>query len=130
MLEQWVFIRFLEAKTSKSSPIYIQATLLGFTSNGLSIEEGESLLRKSVRLACEARDSFWETLHKVSVRNSKYSRALVAASIGSYGAYLADGSEYRYSSFHNPFPILVKASGHSGPFLLKVHSLAGCELMF
>lgn len=25
-----------------------------------------------------------------------YNRALVAASIGSYGAYLADGSEYRY----------------------------------
>ena len=72
--------------------------LPGFTSNGISIEEGESLLRKSVRLACEARDSFWETLPKASVRNDKYSRALVATSIGSYGAYLVDGSEYRYSS--------------------------------
>ncbi|XP_057857308.1 homocysteine S-methyltransferase 1 isoform X2 [Cryptomeria japonica] len=71
-----------------------QATLPGFTSNGLSIEEGESLLRKSVKLACEARDSFWETLHNASVRNGKYCRALVAASVGSYGAYLADGSEY------------------------------------
>ena len=72
--------------------------LPGFTSNGISIEEGEFLLQKSVRFACEACDSFWETLPKASVRNDKYSRALFTTSIRSYGAYLADGSEYRYSS--------------------------------
>ena len=45
-----------------------------------------------VKLAVEARDEFW----KSALRKAKpiYNRALVAASIGSYGAYLADGSEY------------------------------------
>ncbi|CAL5348971.1 unnamed protein product [Camellia sinensis] len=69
-----------------------RATLLGFLSKGLSIEEGEFLLKKSVKLAVEARDKFWDAKKRIS-RHS-YNRALVAASIGSYGAYLADGSEY------------------------------------
>jgi homocysteine S-methyltransferase len=57
------------------------------------LEEAEGLLRRSIELALEARDEFW----KSTLRKSKpvYNRALVAASIGSYGAYLADGSEYR-----------------------------------
>lgn len=62
-------------------------------SKGLSREEGEFLLQKSVKLAIEARDKFWDKTKSIS-RHS-YNRALVAASIGSYGAYLADGSEYR-----------------------------------
>lgn len=57
------------------------------------MEEGELLLEKSVKLAIEARDSFWDSVK--SIPGHKYNRALVAASIGSYGAYLADGSEYR-----------------------------------
>jgi S-methylmethionine-dependent homocysteine/selenocysteine methylase len=63
---------------------------------GLLIEEAEGLLRTSVQLALEARDQFW----KSTLRRSKpvYNRALVAASVGSYGAYLADGSEYRYAA--------------------------------
>lgn len=61
-------------------------------SKGLSIEEGEVLLQKSVKLAVEARDEFWKHVQKKSKHN--YNRALVAASVGSYGAYLADGSEY------------------------------------
>lgn len=52
------------------------------------------MLKKSVKLAVEARNSFWDAL-KVTP-DHRYNRALVAASIGSYGAYLADGSEYRY----------------------------------
>ncbi|CAL5341844.1 unnamed protein product [Camellia sinensis] len=68
------------------------ATLPGFLSKGLSIEEGEFLLKKSVKLAVEARDKFWDAKKRIS--GHSYNRALVAASIGSYGAYLADGSEY------------------------------------
>ncbi|RXH70159.1 hypothetical protein DVH24_007415, partial [Malus domestica] len=68
------------------------ATIPGFLSRGLSIEQGELLLKKSVKLAVEARNSFWDAL-KVTP-DHRYNRALVAASIGSYGAYLADGSEY------------------------------------
>lgn len=71
-----------------------QATIPGFLSRGLSIEEGESLLKKSVTLAVEARDSFWDAVK--ATPGHGYNRGLVAASIGSYGAYLADGSEYRF----------------------------------
>ena len=56
--------------------------------------EGESLLEKSVKLAVEARDGFWNSA--IINPGNKYRRALVAASIGSYGSYLADGSEYRW----------------------------------
>jgi len=69
-----------------------QATIQGFESRGYSREESEALLRKSVEIACEARDIFQKSHSKVA---SKQCPILVAASIGSYGAYLADGSEYR-----------------------------------
>ncbi|KVH97627.1 Homocysteine S-methyltransferase [Cynara cardunculus var. scolymus] len=76
----------------------IMATLPGFISRGLSLEQGEKLLEKSVKLATEARDDFWESVKKIP--DHTYNRALVAASIGSYGAYLADGSEY--SGYYGP----------------------------
>ncbi|CAI9096212.1 OLC1v1032302C1 [Oldenlandia corymbosa var. corymbosa] len=72
--------------------ISIQATIPGFLERGLSIEEAENLLRRSVKLAVEARDEFWNDIQRNPLHNRN--RALVAASIGSYGAYLADGSEY------------------------------------
>jgi homocysteine S-methyltransferase len=52
------------------------------------------LLTKSVEIALEAREMFLkEHLEKsIPIQHP----ILVAASIGSYGAYLADGSEYRY----------------------------------
>nr|AFK33865.1 unknown [Lotus japonicus] len=88
-----VHLEYLEAGANILVTSSYQATLPGFLARGLSIEEGEMLLKRSVKLAVEARDSFWN----FSKRNpsNKYRQALVAASIGSYGAYLADGSEYR-----------------------------------
>jgi homocysteine S-methyltransferase len=79
---------------------YGQATIQGFEAKGFSGEESESLLRKSVEIACEARDIYYDRCQKGSpdsnnVRVLKQRPILVAASIGSYGAYLADGSEYR-----------------------------------
>lgn len=65
-----------------------QATIQGFESKGFSREEGETLLRKSVEIAREAHDIFVKA-------SSRKHPILVAASVGSYGAYLADGSEYR-----------------------------------
>lgn len=78
-----------------------QATLQGFEAKGISKEEGEALLKRSVEIACEARNiyndraakSSWDDLDNES--NLKHKPILVAASVGSYGAYLADGSEYR-----------------------------------
>ncbi|KGN52080.1 homocysteine S-methyltransferase 1 isoform X1 [Cucumis sativus] len=93
-----VHLEYLEAGADILVSSSYQATIPGFISKGLSVEEGELLLEKSVKLAIEARDSFWDSVK--CIPGHKYNRALVAASIGSYGAYLADGSEY---------------SGHYGP---------------
>ncbi|XP_065880674.1 homocysteine S-methyltransferase 1 [Euphorbia lathyris] len=93
-----VHLEYLEAGAHILVTSSYQATLPGFVSKGLSIEEGESLLRKSVKLAVEARDKFWDAWKGNTIHG--YHRALVAASIGSYGAYLADGSEY--SGYYGP----------------------------
>ena len=68
-----------------------QATIEGYKERGLSEEEAIGLINKSVRLAAEARDEFWEELQDQSNRP----KPLVAASVGPYGAFLSDGSEYR-----------------------------------
>lgn len=81
---------------------YGQATIQGFEAKGFSSEESEALLRKSVEIACEARDIYYERCQEVAFDGSSDGRVLkqrpilVAASVGSYGAYLADGSEYRW----------------------------------
>ncbi len=68
-----------------------QASFEGFARRGLSLEQSEALLRRSVRLAVEGREAFWaETANRAGRL-----RPLVAASVGPYGAFLADGSEYR-----------------------------------
>jgi homocysteine S-methyltransferase len=67
-----------------------QATVPGFVARGLSEAEAVQLLRLSVQLAVEARDLFWSEEKNRAGRL----RPLAAASIGPYGAYLADGSEY------------------------------------
>ncbi|CAD5179820.1 unnamed protein product [Musa acuminata subsp. malaccensis] len=75
---------------------YQQATIQGFKSRGFSQEESEDLLRRSVQIAREARDIFYNDCLRGYGGQSdiKKHTVLVAASIGSYGAYLADGSEY------------------------------------
>ncbi|CAA3006127.1 homocysteine S-methyltransferase 1 [Olea europaea subsp. europaea] len=87
-----VHLEYLEAGADILVTSSYQATLPGFLSKGLSVEEAESLLEKSVTIAVEARDEFWAAMKRSSGHN--YNKSLVAASIGSYGAYLADGSEY------------------------------------
>ncbi|CAM8956511.1 unnamed protein product [Rhodiola kirilowii] len=87
-----VHMEYLEAGADVLVTSSYQATIPGFLSRGLSIEEAEKLLQKSVTLAVEARDRFWQIA--AGSGGHQYNRALVAASIGSYGAYLADGSEY------------------------------------
>ena len=68
-----------------------QATLEGFMRRGLNEQQALALLKKSVQLATAARDEFWAD----EAHRSGRSKPLVAASVGPYGAYLADGSEYR-----------------------------------
>lgn len=68
-----------------------QATYEGFMKRGLSEAEAGRLIALSVEIAKGVRDRFWAK----EVNQSLRSKPLVAASVGPYGAYLADGSEYR-----------------------------------
>ncbi|HNB36091.1 MAG TPA: homocysteine S-methyltransferase [Anaerolineales bacterium] len=93
-----------------------QATLEGFAKRGLSREQSIELMKKSVQLAKVARDEFWS---KEENRNTRV-WPLIAGSVGPYGAYLADGSEYRGDyhlteeeliAFHRPRIEALIASG-------------------
>ncbi len=67
-----------------------QASPRGFEERGYSSTEAADLLGSSVSIAVDARDDFWgDPSNRVGRM-----RPLVAASVGPYGAYLADGSEY------------------------------------
>jgi len=68
-----------------------QATYEGFMKRGLSEQEAKDLIQKSVFIAKETRDRFWTQAVKSADHRPK---PLVVASVGPYGAYLADGSEY------------------------------------
>ncbi|KAI9478863.1 MAG: Homocysteine S-methyltransferase [Benjaminiella poitrasii] len=65
-----------------------QASLEGFTNEGYSEEQAIELMRKSVTLACEARQEFQQD------HPNNTEQRLVALSIGCYGAVLANGAEY------------------------------------
>lgn len=67
-----------------------QATREGFMKRGLTEEQARELLLLAVRLSLEARERFWT----VEVNRAGRQPPLVAASIGPYGAYLANGAEY------------------------------------
>jgi len=82
---------FLAAGADCIETATYQATFEGFRRRGLGDCEGTRLLELSVSLACDARDTFWSATTDRAGRR----KPLVAASIGPYGAFLADGSEYR-----------------------------------
>lgn len=82
--------RYLEAGADCITTSSYQATIEGFVARGLTGTTGVKLLALSVRLAVEARDAFWAAKHNRQGRL----RPLVAASVGPYGAYLANGAEY------------------------------------
>lgn len=75
---------FLRAGASVSTTASYQATFEGFARTGIDRAETARLLTRSVTLAREAVDV-------AGVERP----VLVAASVGPYGAMLADGSEYR-----------------------------------
>lgn len=83
---------YLVAGADCISSASYQASLPGFIEAGFDARAGEQLYRLSIRLAFEARDDFCGAS---GVRVDSPDAPLVAVSIGPYGAYLADGSEYR-----------------------------------
>ena len=99
-----------------------QATPQGFAMRGLSEDESLALIARSVELARRARHDY------LAVRPDAKT-LLVAGSVGPYGAFLADGSEYRgdyalpeaeMMAFHRP---RVQALLTAGADLLACETL-------
>ena len=77
-------LAYLEAGAQCITTASYQASIPGFMSIGYDMATTESLIKKSVHLAEKAIKRF----------HTKGSKPVIAASVGPYGAYLADGSEY------------------------------------
>ncbi len=92
-----------------------QASVVGFMDMGYDRANAEALILKSVALAKEA-------LERYNALGNSRAELLIAASIGPYGAYLSDGSEYRGNygvsdetlrGFHIPqFELLDSSKAH------------------
>lgn len=100
-----------------------QASVPGLTAAGMSRREAEDAIRRTVTIAREVVDE----LAGDGVRRR------VAASVGPYGAYLADGSEYRgrygvpaaaLRDFHGP---RLELLAEAGPDLLAVETVPDVE---
>jgi homocysteine S-methyltransferase len=81
---------YLEAGADCITSASYQGTFAGFAREGRSRAEADWLLRQSVALALGERDRFWADARHRAGRL----RPLVAASVGPYGAFLANGAEY------------------------------------
>lgn len=79
---------YYDAGSNVATSCSYQASLQGFAREGYSKELAVELMRKSVTLACEARDEYKKDHPKDTLER------LVALSIGCYGAVLANGAEY------------------------------------
>jgi homocysteine S-methyltransferase len=110
-----VHVDYFEAGADVATTASYQATFAGLARRGLDHGQAADIMRRSVRLAQEARDWFWSR----PARPGRL-RPLVAASIGCYGASLHDGSEYRgdyglsrhqLEDFHRPRMEVLAASG-------------------
>src|SRR5688572_30491241 len=86
-----VHLDYFRAGADVGTSASYQATIPGLVRQGLSENQAADLLRLSVGLVQEAR----ELACLEPAWHPGRLRPLVAASAGSYGAYLADGSEFR-----------------------------------
>ncbi len=83
-------LAFYRAGAAVATTVSYQATFEGFASRGIDHAGAVGLLRRSVELASEARAA-----RQAELPADDDGRLLVAASIGPYGAMLANGGEYR-----------------------------------
>jgi homocysteine S-methyltransferase len=111
-----VHAEYFNAGADVATTATYQATFEGFGRRGFDVAAAANLMRGAVTLAMEARDDFWA---QPGNRKGRL-RPLVAASIGPYGAFLADGSEYRgryglskseLKAFHRPRLEVLTESG-------------------
>jgi len=103
---------FFDAGSSVAITATYQATFEGFRSVGLADEETTRLMVRGVRLARDAAE-------EVSGRPT-----YVAASVGPYGALLADGSEY-----HGSYGLSVRQLQEFHRPRLEVLAAAGADLL-
>ena len=90
-LVKQVHLNYVRAGADCGITCSYQATSPGLMENGFSLEEAEALIARSVKIFKEAREEWWEE----EGRDAGRVWPLCLAGIGPYGAYLADGSEYR-----------------------------------
>jgi homocysteine S-methyltransferase len=111
-----VHFDYFKAGADVATTATYQATFEACLRRGIGHDAAAQLLRDAVALARDARDEFWN----VPANRDKRRRPLVAASIGPYGAMLADGSEYRghyalsdrgLRDFHRPRLQVLAESG-------------------
>ncbi|RLJ91446.1 homocysteine S-methyltransferase [Planococcus citreus] len=86
-----VHVDYFQAGADCAITASYQATIEGYQERGLTESQAIALITKSVELATQARDEFWGA----AADRSNRPKPLVAASVGPYGAFLSDGSEYR-----------------------------------
>ena len=85
-----VHLAYLEAGADVIATAGYQLSFEAFEALGYGEDDAVKALRASVTIAVEARDAFWGD----GTRHPGRLAPLVAASVGPYGAFLADGSEY------------------------------------
>ncbi|MDD6690469.1 MAG: homocysteine S-methyltransferase [Lachnospiraceae bacterium] len=68
-----------------------QASIPGLLESGYKRTQAEEIIARSVRVLKRARETWWQEEGRLQNR----AFPLCLASVGPYGAYLADGSEYR-----------------------------------
>lgn len=122
-------LAFFRAGAQVATTASYQATFEGFARRGFDADTAASLMRRSVELA---RTAAADARRQRGARDADR-ELLVAASIGPYGAFLADGSEYRgryglsvaaLRDFHRPrMAVLLEA----GPDLLAMETIPEIE---
>ncbi|MBK3580170.1 homocysteine S-methyltransferase [Streptomyces sp. MBT65] len=114
-------LAYYEAGADVAITSSYQATIEGFAKRGVEREKASELIGLSVELALDAAVETWRR----GVKRPLY----VAASVGPYGAMLADGSEYRgryglsvaeLEAFHRP---RIEALDAVGPDVLALETI-------
>jgi homocysteine S-methyltransferase len=112
-------LAFYRAGAQIATTASYQASFSGFAARGVGRDEAARLMRRSVELAADARDAL----------AADGRRRWVAASVGPYGAALADGSEYRgryglsaaeLIAWHRP---RLEVLAEAGPDLLALETV-------
>ncbi|MCO7174985.1 homocysteine S-methyltransferase [Sporolactobacillus kofuensis] len=113
-----VHLDYFHAGADVATTNTYQATMAGFQQSGYTEQEAATMIKKAVEIAIESRTEFWESLSEEQRKKRPF--PLIAGSVGPYGAYLADGSEYTgdytlndagYKQFHQSRMQLLKEAG-------------------